>query len=105
MSIVLNNLLDNAIEGATHFPSEVIKVKCKRQYDLFLLSVSNPVASPISFDLATDLPTTTKHSTLHGIGLQNVQAIVKKYGGELRFHEESKVLKITALFFSRSNRS
>lgn len=105
MSIVLNNLLDNAIEGSIHCPGEAIKIQCRRQHDLFLLSVSNSLASPISFDLVTGLPTSTKHSELHGIGLKNVQAIVKKYGGELLFHEESKVLKITALFVSSSNRS
>lgn len=98
LSIVLNNLLDNAIEASKHSPGHMIKIHCKRQHDLFLIRITNPIRQPVKIDPTTGLPISTKQTTFSGIGLQNVKTIVQKYDGQLQFAEHPDVFTVTALF-------
>lgn len=105
MSIVLNNLLDNAIEATKLCEMKTISIHCSRQHDVFLVHVMNPIESPLQLDARTGLPLSTKSSALHGIGLLNVQATLQKYQGHLQFNEANNLLTVTALFVGNANHS
>lgn len=102
MSVVLNNLLDNAIEATKHCDVKTISIRCARQHDVFILYVENPIATNLELNTRTGLPLSTKVSAVHGIGLLNVQATVEKYDGHLTFQEKDGHLTVTALFLNHS---
>ncbi len=105
MSIVLNNLLDNAIESTKRCGQKTVSINCSRRHDIFLVHVINPIEFPLQLDTRTGLPLTTKSNDLHGIGLSNVQATLQKYDGHLQFNEANHLLTVTALFVSSINHS
>jgi len=105
MSIVLNNLLDNAIEATKLCRIKTISINCTRQHDVFLVNVINPIETPLQLDARTGLPLSAKSSALRGIGLSNVQTTLQKYHGNLQFHEANQLLTVTALFVGRADHS
>lgn len=82
LTVLLANLLDNAIEACERCEGErCIEVGAVGQGEGLLFSVRN-TSRPV--ELAGDAaPATTKPDpALHGFGLDNVKAILKKYGGD-----------------------
>lgn len=102
MSIVLNNLLDNAIDATKRCDTKTISIRCLRQHDVFIVYVENPISTKLQLNTQTGLPLSTKTSPLHGIGLLNVQVTLQKYGGHLTFHEKDGFLIVTAVFVDHS---
>lgn len=83
---LLTNLLDNAIEACEKLDeknppiSKVIQFKMVLEEGLLTLSVRNPVSKPVQIRNNTVI-TSKKDSVYHGIGLSNVDCVVKKYNG------------------------
>ncbi|MDE7477391.1 MAG: GHKL domain-containing protein [Lachnospiraceae bacterium] len=83
---LLANLLDNAIEACEKLNEEtlaagkIIQFKMVLEEDQLILSVRNPVNIPIQIK-NNQIVTSKKESAYHGIGLSNVDSVVKKYGG------------------------
>lgn len=96
ISIVLNNLLDNAITATKQCEQKVIKLFCSKQHDLFFVYIQNPIATPLQLD---------NPDPFHGIGLANVRAVVEKYNGHLLFNEQSHCVIVTAVFARQSSHS
>lgn len=78
LTIVMSNLLDNAIEACQKMPQEMrsiyVKVILK---DTLFLSVRNNSQPVVIRD--NMIPTTKTPSDMHGYGLQNVKTILRKY--------------------------
>lgn len=83
---LLTNPLDNAIEACDRFnvqdacPAKTIQFKLVLEEDQLILSVRNPVISPVPIKNNTVI-TSKKDSAYHGLGLSNVDAVVRKYHG------------------------
>mgnify|MGYP002509489752 FL=1 len=83
---LLTNLLDNAIEACEKLdPSNmsidrIIQFKMIWETGQLVLSIRNPVSSPVRIKNNT-IVTSKKDSIQHGIGLSNVDFVIKKYGG------------------------
>lgn len=75
---LLTNLLDNAIEACT--ANKTIQFKMVLEEEQLILSIRNPVNSPVLIKNNT-VATSKKDSAYHGIGLSNVDAVVRKYHG------------------------
>ena len=74
--ILLSNLLDNAIEAAKNAEKEKrIILRLKQQDETFILTVLNTVAE-------SQESGKTKNKLLHGYGLQNVERVLRKQGGD-----------------------
>ncbi len=75
------NLLDNAIDAAQKADPPQVDFRARPHPDGFLLSVRNRVTEdiPLTEDM---LPVSTKSEPGHGIGLHNVQQVVRNRGGE-----------------------
>ncbi len=85
LSVILGNLLDNAIEANEKIQSE--------KYINLLISVQN---SEINITMENpceqsneDLKTTKRDRHSHGYGIKSITAIAEKYGGTARFTQSN----------------
>ena len=81
MVIVLSNLLDNATRAAAQALPPEVYVRIRKTPEEYLLSVRNRVQDDVELE-AGKLPGTTKKESGHGMGLANVQQVLRKYGAE-----------------------
>lgn len=81
MVIVLSNLLDNAIRAAAQALPPEVYVRIRKTPEEYLLSVRNRVQDDLDLE-DNKLPGTTKKESGHGMGLANVQEVLRKYGAE-----------------------
>ena len=89
MGIILNNLLDNAIEACEKMETGkgFIRLSLKRKKQFLILYVENSFDGAVPIRKGSSLPATTKQSILpgiiteHGIGLENVRDIAERYFG------------------------
>ena len=106
LGVILNNLLDNAIEACEKLePGKgFIRLTMKRKKQFLLLDVEN------SFDGAVPvqaggrfIPPTTKQSTMpgiiteHGIGLENVRDVAERYFGGVNIKVKGDVFHVTVM--------
>lgn len=82
VTIVLGNLIDNAIEACLNLPEDEKWISIQVLYNDSILSISiiNP-CGPIK-TINGRYPTTKDNPLLHGFGLSNVTDILKKYQAE-----------------------
>ena len=100
MAIILNNLLDNAIEASEKIPKEAryIRLCLKQKHRFLLLEVENAFDGNIKLDNA--IPITSKactESLEHGIGLKNVKEVANRYFGDLDIKINNITFKATVL--------
>lgn len=91
LCILISNLLDNAIYELKSYPSlnQIIKISLIEKGDFQMIKVSNPLSR------RKDLNTEKKDVLNHGLGLDIVERIVKKYDGEMMIcQDEQFVVKI-----------
>ena len=105
MGIVLNNLLDNAIEACENVEQEkrYISVILKRKDHFLLIEVENSFDGKLEWKDGEAIPATRKQSSLpdilmeHGIGLKNVKDVADRYLGYMDMKAERDVFKVTVM--------
>ena len=102
LTTVAGNCLDNAVEACGRViaagQQAFIELKFVEQHGALVFQMRNsslPLADP-----GTELPETTKpDKENHGLGLQNVQRIIKKYSGKLIVTPEQNVFTTSFTLF------
>lgn len=107
LGIILNNLLDNAIEACERVEKEnrFIHLKLKRKEPFLLIEVENSFDGILIWDKAANLPITDKlQNTVtreifpeHGLGLKNVKELAEQYLGGIRIEAEEKTFRIIVM--------
>ena len=105
MGIILNNLLDNAIEACEKLePGKgFIRLSLKRKKQFLILYVENSFDGAAPVSKGSSLPPTTKQSILpgiiteHGIGLENVRDIAERYFGGVNIKVKGDVFHVTVM--------
>lgn len=78
---IISNMLQNAIEGANNFDGEkYIKIKCYEKAGFFVIVVKNSASPP-----KEKLETIKADKFNHGIGIEIIKQISKKYNGNAIF--------------------
>lgn len=78
---VIGNVTDNAIESTKRYPGErYIRIRAAVRNGFLTISAANPVAERVPIR-GNRIRTTKPDAVNHGIGLKNVAAAAKKYGG------------------------
>ena len=95
MSIILSNLLDNCIESANG-TNPRIRVWSEQVEDVYILNIENTFCGHLVMNQDTGLPISSKGAG-HGIGLQNVNQVVSKYGGNLVFEQEKDKIIVSVV--------
>lgn len=89
--VLLSNLLDNAIEANSKVTADRhITLLSRRTEKLFYLEMRNPSVEKLCVDGHRVL-STKRTDTPCGIGLENVNAIIKKYNGEYKYFTEEGI--------------
>lgn len=106
MGIVLNNLLDNAIEACENLEQEKrhISLTLKRKNHFLLVEVENSFDGRLEWKDGEAVPETMKQSSLpdvlmeHGIGLKNVKDVADRYLGYMDIKAGRDIFKVTVMF-------
>ena len=106
LGIILNNLLDNAIEACEKLePGKgFIHLTLKRKKQFLLLEVENSFDGDVPVQIGRgSILATTKQSTLpgiitdHGIGLENVRDVAERYFGGVNIKVKGDVFHVTVM--------
>lgn len=105
MGIVLNNLLDNAIEACENLEQAKrhISLTLKRKNHFLLVEVENSFDGKLEWKDGEAVPATMKQSSLpdalmeHGIGLKNVEDVADRYLGYMDIKAGKDVFKVTVM--------
>lgn len=79
--ILLVNLIDNAMEACERLTHDkIIQFKMMLEDDQLVLSIRNPVEEAVKIK-GKLVPTSKRDGAQHGIGLMNVDSVIRKNGG------------------------
>lgn len=99
LSMIINNLMDNAFESAKQSREKVIDFSLIRVNNFDILKVSNSCDTP-PIDKAHKLLTTKKSEAEHGFGTRIIEKYAKKNNAEYEWlYENDKKLFITTIIF------
>lgn len=100
LSIILGNLLDNAIEATEKLEDEEEKqifIKLIYQKKRLFIEIRNPYRGSLKKGRSGDYLSGKKDQENHGIGLKSVRKVVEKYDGTLDIHTENQQFQITII--------
>lgn len=90
MSILLSNLLDNAIEGCAGTDFRQIELFTVTNKSMTYITVKNSIAGSVLKE-NPDLITSKKDGSAHGYGIRSIKNIAEKYNGIVEFSEEKSI--------------
>ena len=98
VSIILNNILSNAIAAAAGSMERKVSVRSKMKNDIYFIEVTNSFDGTLILDEETGLPETTKHETEgHGLGLRNVKKAAEKYFGTVDIEQKENEVIVSVM--------
>ena len=98
-SIILGNLLDNALEAVKSCNKDrYLKLSIKQNLSVVIISVENSYSGEIKYKNGRFISTKNDNKN-HGIGLQNVERTVKKYSGEMKINYTNNFFKIKLMMY------
>lgn len=94
-SALLNNALDNAIEGALLSNDKSIEVRICSQKGFDIITVKNSIDQSV-LESNPELESTKKEDG-HGLGMQQMKSIVEKYNGQLDIYEKKNMFVVSIM--------
>lgn len=88
VSILLSNLLDNAIAGCKGVEHPIIDITMKTKKALTEISISNSISGSV-LDKNPELETNSNDKSIHGFGIKSVKSIVASHNGRIDFVERN----------------
>lgn len=104
LSIIIGNTLDNAIHACSEILQEQrwIHIKMRQKNRVFYYNIRNPLPQTIIAEQAPErvVKQVVKQvvkpvSPLHGYGLGNVQACVRKYAGSMTIRTQEQIFDLS----------
>lgn len=96
-SILFSNLIDNAIEANLNYVgNRYIRIQAAEQPGILLLSVENPIAGDLKRN-GNSLQSSKNDADRHGIGSQNIRAVIEKYHGEYQIQVKENQFRVQML--------
>lgn len=98
ITILLGNLLDNAIENFDNESDDAVELDMKYDKGRLFIRLTNPY-SGMAQKGEGDFRTRKEDKKNHGFGLQNVHYVVDKYAGEMKIEKEGNVFLVEILLY------
>ncbi len=96
-SIILGNILDNAIEAAKKVQKPKVELVFFKKDNYQNIIIKNSIERSV-FEENADLKTTKEDSTRHGFGIKSVREIVAKYDGDIELFEDEEMFCVHIIF-------
>ena len=92
---LLSNLIDNAIEAAAKGEGDekAVEVWMQTVHDMWIMKVKNTYATPIQ-KRGEHFLTSKADKKMHGIGLEIIKDIVRKYDGSFKVEYDEKIFQV-----------
>lgn len=100
LSVILGNLLDNAIEAAERCREKTIKLSMDFDRNVLFVSVSNSYDGTLNYDNGK-LITTKDDKENHGLGLSSVQRSLEKYNGAMELRHSKNKFFVDVLIYNQ----
>lgn len=101
--VVLGNLLENAIEASKQTDEKLLNVMILFKQDVLKISIENSYSGKLILNEKTTgeakLKTTKSEKDLHGIGLNSVRQIVKKYNGMMKIEPRNSIFSVKLVLY------
>ena len=99
MTVILGNLLDNAIKAASKVDqSPFVSLRMRYDKGRLLVQADNPYIGEINEENG-NLLTTDKDKENHGIGLQSIKRTIQKYNGTMDIDYSNNLFSISLLLY------
>lgn len=96
VTTIFGNLLDNAIEACDMVPiNKYIELKLDKYHDFIAINISNSATPVEKWHFGKPVSRKGKN---HGIGLMNVEHVIKKYNGSMVLEEENQKFSCKIIF-------
>ena len=102
LNIILGNLLDNAADALAKVDKKILDIKIKYERGILYISIYNSYNGKIIVDKRGKLLTGKLEKENHGLGLESVERIVKKYNGISKISYEEHIFKIDIMLYKRN---
>lgn len=102
LSVVLGNLLDNAIEAAAKAEEKVVKVNAELERNVLYINITNSFDGKLNYKDGK-LDTTKTDREKHGIGLNSVMKSVENYNGTMSIHHSGNMFFADVLIYNYSS--
>ena len=98
MTVILSNLMDNAIKASLNIDKDIRNINMVIRFNKGVLRVTikNKFDGTVLYK-GKDIVTSKKDTENHGIGLENVRQVVKKYNGTLDINHTTDEFSVIAL--------
>lgn len=97
-NVIFWNLLENAISAAADSKEKWLSVLIQYEKGLLFINIRNSFENTI-MKQGTKYLSTKKEGGRHGIGLQNVKRVVKRYRGNIEITEKDKVFDVKIMMY------
>ena len=104
LNTILGNLLDNADEALQHVEKRILQVIINYNKGVLYIGIYNSFDGIVKKHKNQFLSLKSEQRE-HGIGLSNVEQIVKKYGGTLSIDYSTEMFKVDILLYTNHMKS
>lgn len=100
LNMLLSNLLDNALEALEKTEERYLYVEMNYQKGVLLIQISNSFDGTVIKERRTFI-TKKQDKRNHGVGLKNVEEIIKKYDGEQVISIRGTLFKVNIVLYMK----
>ena len=102
VSVILNNALDNAMEGAVKSENPYVKICSYQKKNVYMIEIKNSIAKMLEINEESGLPDTTKaDQERHGLGLANIRKVAQKYMGDIDIEQKEHEFMLSVMMMVR----
>ena len=94
LNVILGNLLDNAAEAIERADEKYLELQMRYDRNVLYISIYNSYDGKVELDKKGKLLTRKARKEEHGIGLESVEFVLGKYGGNLKITHKKRIFKV-----------
>lgn len=100
LSVIIGNLLDNAIEAAGKCEDSFINISIELDRNVLYICISNSYEGDLNYK-SSNLETTKKDRENHGMGLRSVKQSLEKYNGAIKINHGARIFYVDVLIYNK----
>lgn len=99
LNVILGNLLENAIQAASHSKEKKLFLLMKFEKGMLFINVRNTYEGGL-IKKGKDYLTTKKKVGQHGIGLKNVERVINSYHGNIEISDTDNIFDVKIMLYT-----